>query len=227
MIAPIEGYPITGAIWYQGESNAGEAPAYHSLFSAMIQDWRTRWGQGDFPFLFVQLAAYMQKRDEPGESNWAALREAQLETLDLPATGMAVTIDIGDAEDIHPRNKHDVGKRLGLAARKIAYDQDLIHSGPIHRDYEVAGHEMVLFFDHVGSGLTVPAGQPLSGFTIAGMDREFQWAEARIEEDRVIVWSDRVYNPVAVRYAWADNPTSNLYNREGLPASPFRTDDWK
>jgi sialate O-acetylesterase len=226
MIAPIAGYTLEGAIWYQGESNASEAHAYRSLFPVMIQDWRIRWREGGFPFLFVQLANWRERKPEPVSSDWAELREAQLMTLALPDTGMAVTIDIGEADDIHPRNKQDVGKRLALAARKVAYGEDIVYSGPLYRSMEVKGSEVILSFDHVGRGLQVDGGGELRGFALAGEDRQFAWAEARIEGDRVRVRSDLVPAPVAVRYGWADNPECNLVNREGLPASPFRTDTW-
>jgi sialate O-acetylesterase len=226
MIAPIAGYTLKGAIWYQGESNASRAHAYRTLFPTMIQDWRVRWREGHFPFLFVQLANWRARKPQPAASDWAELREAQLMTLALPDTGMAVTIDIGEADDIHPRNKQDVGERLALAARKLAYGENLVYSGPVYRSMEVRGGEIVLSFDHVGSGLAARGGGELTGFTVAGEDRQFAWAEAWIEGDRVIVSSDLVPDPAAVRYAWADNPDCNLTNREGLPASPFRTDTW-
>jgi sialate O-acetylesterase len=226
MIAPIAGYTLKGAIWYQGESNAGRAFAYRTLFPTMIQDWRVRWREGSWPFLFVQLANWRARKPQPAASDWAELREAQLMTLALPDTGMAVTIDIGEADDIHPRNKQDVGERLALAARRIAYGEDLVYSGPLYRSMEVHGREAFLSFDHVGSGLATGGGGELTGFAVAGEDRQFAWAEARIEGDRVIVSSDLVPSPVAVRYAWADNPECSLINREGLPASPFRTDTW-
>jgi sialate O-acetylesterase len=230
MIYPLLDYPIAGAIWYQGESNAGPEDAfeYRSQFQTMIEQWRGEWGVGDFPFLFVQLANYMEPRDEPVESSWALLRESQSEALVLPNTGEAVIIDIGETFDIHPRNKQDVGLRLSLAARKVKYGEDIIHSGPRLAAHEVRDGRVYLAFDHVGSGLVLrdlPDG--VSGFAIAGPDREFVWAEARLEGDRVVVFSPEIADPVAVRYAWADNPVgANLYNQEGLPASPFRTDDW-
>ncbi len=226
MIAPIVPYAIQGAIWYQGESNAGRAFEYRILFPAMIQDWREAWAQGDFPFLFVQLANFMAVKPEPGESAWAELREAQTMTLSLPKTGMAVAIDIGDANDIHPRNKQDVGKRLALNALAIAYGKKVVYSGPIYERMKREGNAIRLYFKHVDGGLTTPNGEPLKGFAIAGADRKFVWAEARIEGNTVVVSSPQVPEPVAVRYAWADNPVCNLYNRAGLPASPFRTDDW-
>lgn len=194
----------------------------------MIRDWRARWGQGDFPFLFVQLANFMEARPRPSESNWALLREAQLEALALPNTGMAVAIDIGEWNDIHPLNKKDVGKRLALAARRVAYgEKEAVHSGPIYRSMKAEGSKIVLSFCNIGSGLEAGGGNELRHFAIAGADRRFTWAEARIEKDKVVVWSEEVPEPVAVRYAWADNPAgANLYNKEGLPASPFRTDRW-
>jgi len=226
MIAPIAGYGLKGAIWYQGESNAGRAHAYRTLFPTMIQDWRVRWREGHFPFLFVQLANWRDRKPQPAASDWAELREAQLLTLALPDTGMAVTIDIGEADDIHPRNKQDVGTRLALAARRIAYGEDLVYSGPLYRSMEVRGDEVALSFDHVGTGLSTRDGEKLTGFAVAGEDRQFAWAEARIEGHQVLVRADLVPAPVAVRYGWADNPDCNLVNREGLPASPFRTDTW-
>lgn len=225
MIAPLIPYGIRGAIWYQGESNAGRACQYRELFPKMIEDWRVRWGQGYFPFLFVQLANYTAVLDEPGESNWAELREAQLMTLDYPNTGQAVTIDIGEADDIHPRNKQDVGVRLALAARKIAYGQDIVYSGPIYESMQIKENEIHLTFDHIGNGLEA-RGDQLLGFAIAGKDRNFVWADAKIVGDKVVVSSPRVPEPVAVRYGWANNPVCNLFNKQGLPASPFRTDDF-
>lgn len=228
MISPLLNYRIKGVIWYQGESNAGRPEEYKELFPALIRDWRARWGQGDFPFLFVQLANFMEARPRPSESNWALLREAQLEALALPNTGMAVAIDIGEWNDIHPLNKKDVGKRLALAARRVAYgEKEAVHSGPIYRSMKAEGSKIVLSFCNIGSGLEAGGGNELRHFAIAGADRRFTWAEARIEKDKVVVWSEEVPEPVAVRYAWADNPAgANLYNKEGLPASPFRTDRW-
>lgn len=227
MIAPLLNYRIKGVIWYQGESNAGRPQEYKTLFPALIQNWRALWKQGDFPFLFVQLANFMEARSEPCESDWAMLREAQLQTLSLPNTGMAVTIDIGEWNDIHPLNKKDVGKRLALAARKVAYEENVVHSGPVYESMKIEGDRIVLSFKNIGGGLVSKGGENLKHFAIAGADRQFAWAEAKIEGEKVIVWSDKVARPVAVRYAWADNPEgANLYNKEGLPASPFRTDDW-
>jgi len=225
MIQPVVGYAIRGVIWYQGESNAGRAYEYRTLFPAMIENWRQAWGQGDFPFLFVQLANFMDTKPEPGESAWAELREAQLMALRLPNTGMATIIDIGDAKDIHPKNKQEVGRRLALWAEATTYGKRQEYSGPLYRSMEVEGDAIRLHFDHTGGGLKAK-GKALTGFAIAGEDRRFVWAQARIEGDTVIVRSSQVAKPVAVRYGWADNPVCNLYNGAGLPASPFRTDDW-
>jgi len=228
MINPIVPYGIKGVIWYQGETNASRAYQYRSLFPIMIKDWRKQWGQGDFPFLFVQLANYHAPVKEPGESEWGELREAQSMTLSLPNTGMAVAIDIGEADNIHPVNKQDVGKRLALAAQKIAYNQDIVYSGPIYESMEIEGNKIRIEFEHRGSGLIAQGnGGILQSFAIAGEDRKFEWAQAVIEDNTVVVYSEKVEKPVAVRYAWADNPEdANLYNKEGLPASPFRTDNW-
>jgi len=225
MIAPLIPYGIGGVIWYQGESNAGRAYQYRKLFGGMIKNWRNDWGQGDFPFLFVQLANFMAVNPEPSESAWAELREAQLMTLALPKTGMAVIIDIGEANDVHPKNKQDVGKRLALWALAGSYGKKLEYCGPIYKSMRVEGNKIILHFDHVGGGLVAGGGGPLKGFAIAGADRKFVWADAKVVGDTVVVSSDKVSEQVAVRYAWADNPVCNLYNKEGLPASPFRTDD--
>ena len=228
MISPLLNYQVKGAIWYQGESNAGRPAEYRELLATLIRDWRAKWNQGDFPFIFVQLPNFMEIKKEPSESNWALLREAQLKTLALPNTGMAVTIDIGEWNDIHPLNKKDVGKRLALAALNVAYgDKNLVYSGPIYRSMTAKGNRITLSFEHTAGGLIVKRQQGPGAFAIAGADKKFVWAHAAIENDKVVVWSEKVQEPVAVRYAWADNPEgANLYNREGLPASPFRTDDW-
>jgi len=224
MIVPILPYGIRGAIWYQGESNAWRAYQYRTLFPAMIKNWRDAWHQGDFPFLFVQLANYMQSEPQPVESDWAELREAQLMTLSVPNTGMAVTIDIGEP-DIHPKNKQDVGKRLALWALAKTYGKNIVYSGPIYKSMKVDGNKAILTFDNVGSGL-MAKGDSLKGFAIAGADKKFVWADAKIEGDTVVASSDKVVSPASVRYAWAINPVCNLYNKEGLPATPFRTDTW-
>jgi sialate O-acetylesterase len=228
MIYPLLPYPIKGALWYQGESNAGDRDAfvYRDQFRQMITGWRQDWGVGDFPFLYVQLANFMAPDSLPAESGWAMLRESQSAALTLPHTAQAVIIDLGEAEDIHPRNKQDVGLRLSLAARKVAYGEDLVWSGPVYRHHTVRAGQMVLTFDHVGSGL-VAKGGVLQGFAIAGADRRFVWAQARLEGNTVVVWHEAIPDPQAVRYAWGNNPDkASLYNREGLPASPFRTDTW-
>lgn len=235
MIHPLLQFPIAGAIWYQGESNAypEQAYEYRDLFKTMISDWRARWNSGrsdgaprDFPFLWVQLANYMAPSDEPGESDWAMLRESQAAALEMPNTGQAVAIDVGEADDIHPRNKQAVGRRLAQSARAVAYGHDVAPSGPQYVGHAVRDGQIVLAFANVGGGLRARGGD-LGGFAIAGPDGEFVWANAKIEGETVVVWSDRVDDPLAVRYAWADNPDrANLYNREGLPAVPFRTDDW-
>ncbi|HUU09711.1 MAG TPA: sialate O-acetylesterase [Phycisphaerae bacterium] len=225
MLAPLIPYRIAGAIWYQGETNAGRAYQYRVIFPAMIKDWWTHWGQGEFPFLFVQLANFMARKDQPADSAWAELREAQSMTLALPKTGQAVIIDIGDARDIHPKNKQDVGKRLALAAEKIAYGKDIVYSGPVYDSMAVEGDKVRLKFKHVGGGL-VAQGGTLKGFAVAGEDKKFAWADATIDGPCVVVANKDVAKPVAVRYAWADNPECNLYNKESLPASPFRTDEW-
>jgi len=226
MIAPLIPYAIQGAIWYQGESNAGRAYQYRKLFPAMIESWRENWDQGRFPFLFVQLANFRQTEDEPAESDWAELREAQTMTLESPNTGMAVIIDIGEANDIHPKNKQDVGKRLALWALAKTYGHKIVYSGPLYKSMEARNGKITLRFDHTGGGLVAQGEEPLKGFAIAGADRKFVWADAQIKGNTVVVKSDAIAEPVAVRYAWAINPVCNLYNKAGLPASPFRTDTW-
>jgi sialate O-acetylesterase len=224
MIAPLVPFAIRGAIWYQGESNAGRAYQYRTLFPIMIRNWRTAWGQ-EFPFYFVQLANWHASKAQPDESDWAELREAQTMTLREPQTGMAVIIDIGDENDIHPRNKLDVGRRLAAWALAGTYGQKVIPSGPLFDKYTIEGDKVRIRFKY-GSGLKTIDGGPVKGFAIAGEDHRFVWADARIDGDTVIVSSPTVPKPVAVRYGWADNPIANLYNNAGLPASPFRTDDW-
>ncbi len=226
MIHPLLHFPITGAIWYQGESNASRAYQYRRLFPAMIQDWRIRWNQGDFPFYFVQLANFKPRKRLPADSAWAELREAQTMALRLPNTGMAVIIDIGMADDIHPKNKQDVGRRLAYNALAQHYGKKTVPCGPLYRSMVVNKDRVVLSFDCIGRGLRIRGGGELKGFAIAGKDRKFVWAKAKLQNNKVVVWSDKVSLPVAVRYAWADNPECNLYNNEDLPASPFRTDDW-
>lgn len=228
MIRPLLSFPVTGFLWYQGESNAGnaeDAGRYAMQFQSLISSWRSAWGNDTAPFLFVSLVGFRAAPLEPGDSNWALMRESQSAALALPNVGQAITIDIGEADDIHPRNKQDVGLRLALAARRLAYEEDLVYSGPIYRDHVVEGDRVILSFDHTGSGLVARGSSQPGGFSIAGADRRFVWADARIDGDTVVVSSDSIETPVAVRYAWADNPDrANLYNEEGLPAAPFRTD---
>ena len=225
-IAPLIPFGIKGVIWYQGEGNAGRAFQYRTLFPLMIEDWRTRWRQGYFPFLFVQLPGYYSDQYQ-NEYEWAELREAQLLTLLYPNTGMVVTIDLDEKDNLHPTNKEDVGKRLALAARKIAYNEDLVYSGPIYKSMRIEGKAIRISFTNTGSGLISINTQPLVGFEIAGEDMKFYKADASIAENEVVVFSAEVSSPVAVRYAWANSPVINLKNKEGLPSSPFRTDTWK
>jgi sialate O-acetylesterase len=226
MIAPLIPYAIRGVIWYQGESNAGRAYEYRILFPTMIASWRANWGQGDFPFLFVQLAPFMKIEPQPSESAWAELREAQLLTLKAsPNTAMAVVTDLGDENDIHPKQKAPVGERLALAARALAYGEKIVYSGPLYASMKVEDNRIILRFRHTGSGLVARGGR-LQGFTICGEDHTFVHAEAEIQGNTVVVHSPQVPFPVAVRYGWANYPVVNLYNKEGLPASPFRTDDF-
>lgn len=227
MIAPLTNYQIKGVIWYQGESNTRNPIEYDQLFPALIRNWRQQWKQGDFPFLFVQLPNFMEASDLPSESNWARLREAQFKALSETNTAMAVIIDVGEWNDIHPLNKKDVGKRLALGAQKLAYGKkDITYSGPVYKSMQIRKNKIVLSFDHIGNGLVSRDGK-LREFAIAGVDKQFVWAKARIKGSKIIVRNKKVKNPVAVRYAWAHNPQgANLYNEEGLPASPFRTDDW-
>ncbi|WP_247237168.1 sialate O-acetylesterase [Telluribacter sp. SYSU D00476] len=228
MIAPLVPYTIAGALWYQGETNAGRAQQYRQSFPLLINSWRQDWGYG-FPFLFVQLANFGPNQSSNDGSDWAELREAQAMTLRLPKTGMAVTTDIGNPDDIHPTNKQDVGKRLALSALKVAYGQDLVYSGPTYKDVQFSNGQAILNFDNVGGGLTTKDKYGyLKGFEIAGADKKFYYASARIEGTTVVVSHPQVPTPVAVRYGWSNSPTdANLYNAEGLPASPFRTDTWK
>lgn len=252
MIAPLIPYAIKGAIWYQGESNAERAYQYRTLFTDMVRNWRKDWGQGEFPFLQVQLAPFKAIKKEPAESSWAELREAQvLATRTLKNCGIAVITDLGDEKDIHPKWKQPVGERLALAARAIAYGENLVYSGPAYRSMKVKGDKAILSFDHVGEGISArplpnakdtEAGltfsvakgtlsATLAGFSIAGADRKFVWADAKIEGEKVVVSSPQVPKPAAVRYGWADFPVVNLWCVGGLgsyvlPASPFRTDDW-
>jgi sialate O-acetylesterase len=248
MIHPLVPYAIKGVIWYQGESNVGRAYQYRQAFPLLIQDWRARWNQPDLPFYFCQLASMGGKSAQPGDTNWAELREAQSLTLALPHTGQAVLIDVGEANDIHPRNKQDVGARLAALALAQTYGKSVPFSGPVYKSMKIDGGKIALSFQHVGRGLAArplppsydvnsstgetaplvrntPASE-LEGFAICGADRKWVWADAKIAGDQVVVSSSHVSAPVAVRYGWAMNPTCNLTNDSGLPASPFRTDDF-
>jgi sialate O-acetylesterase len=223
MIAPLVPYALRGAIWYQGESNVGTRQLYPALQKALIEDWRARWNR-DFSFHFVQLAPYQKPKPEPADSSLATMREAQATALSLPKTGMAVTLDLGEEKDIHPRNKQDVGKRLALLALKNDYGKNLPSRGPVFKTAEIEDGRIVLHFDTSDGALVAKDGL-LKQFAIAGDDRKFVWAEAGIEGDTVIVSNPAVPRPVHVRYAWADNPEgANLFNSAGLPAAPFRTD---
>jgi len=248
MVHPILPYAIRGVLWYQGESNTGNASLYRTSFPLLIQDWRRQWQQGDFPFYFCQLANYRPKTNRPGESVWAELREAQAKTLSVPNTGMAVLIDTGESEDIHPQSKQIAGDRLAKIALAKTYGREVVHSGPLYTSMKIEGSAIRLSFDHLGGGLVakeVPAtydvmrkagktaplvrNRPhsqLEGFAICGADKKWVWADAKIDGDTVLVSSTQVPAPIAVRYAWSDNPTCNLYNTADLPASPFRTDDF-
>jgi sialate O-acetylesterase len=226
MIAPLIPYAIKGAIWYQGESNASRAHQYRRLFPDMIRNWRADWGHDNLTFLLVQLAPFKDIKSQPGDSDWAELREAQaLATQTLPKVGMAVITDVGDQKDIHPKKKEPVGARLALAARAIAYGEDVVFSGPTFKSVRFNGGKATLSFQHVGRGLEARDGE-LKGFALAGEDRKFVWAKAEIRGDRVVVSSPEVAKPLAVRFGWADYPVVNLWNKDGLPASPFRTDDF-
>jgi sialate O-acetylesterase len=223
MMAPLTRYTIRGFLWYQGEANTGRANEYAKLQPAMIADWRHQWKEGDIPFLFVQLPGFGDYNYLPSESGWAELREAQARSLTVPNTAMAVAIDLGEWNDLHPDRKKEVGDRLALAAEKLVYGGNVVGSGPTCRWSTAEGHKMVLRFDDIGSGLITSDGEDPQEFAIAGADRKFVWANARIDGDKVIVWSDDVKDPKYVRYAWADDPVNpNLYNKEGLPAVPFR-----
>jgi sialate O-acetylesterase len=230
MIHPLIPFAIKGAIWYQGESNAERAKQYRRVFPDLIKDWRAHWNQGDFPFLFVQLANFKKSDSIPVESDWAELREAQTMTLALPNTGMAVTTDVGEALDIHPKNKQTVGLRLALAGLKVAYQKDIVYTGPVYQSMNVEGNKVTLTFDQTGSGIKIKDKYGyLKGFAIAGEDHQFHWATGKITGVNTLqISSSEVQYPVAVRYAWSNNPEdANLYNSADLPASSFRTDNWK
>ncbi|WP_255496042.1 sialate O-acetylesterase [Mucilaginibacter sp. FT3.2] len=227
MVAPAINYTIKGMLWYQGESNADKPAGYGELLTALVTNWRQQWQQGNLPFIYAQLPNFNEVQYLPTESNWALIREGQLKALSQPNTGMAITIDAGEWNDIHPLDKKDVGERLARAAEHIAYgEKGVVASGPIFQSALVQGNNIAISFKNIGEGLIAHDGDELEQFAIAGANKKFIWAKAKIEGDKVIVWSDEVPNPLYVRYAWADNPEeANLYNKEGLPASPFRTDN--
>ena len=226
MIAPITNYTIRGFVWYQGESNTGRSNEYAKLQPAMIADWRSRWKEGNIPFLFVQLPGFMDYHYLPSESQWAAFREAQAKSLSVPNTAMAVAIDAGEWNDIHPDRKKLVGDRLALAAEKIAYGEQIVYSGPVYQSADIEGDKIIISFRNTGSGLTTSDGEAPEEFAIAGEDKKFVWATARIEGDKIVLSASGLPNPKYVRYAWADDPVNpNMVNKEGLPAAPFRTDE--
>jgi len=234
MIRPLMRLRVRGVVWYQGESNGTRGYQYRKLFPALIRDWQTNWRQARLPFLFVQLASYGNIYNPPrppappgNTAWWAELREAQSMTAAaVPDTGMAVTIDIGDGQSIHPANKQDVGKRLALIALAKVHGRDVVHSGPVYESMAIEGARVRLRFNETHGGLTAGGDEKLVGFAVAGEDRKFAWANAAVEDDTIVVWADEAAEPVAVRYGWATNAACNLYNAAGLPASPFRTDDW-
>jgi sialate O-acetylesterase len=228
MIAPLIPYAIRGAIWYQGENNSrGEfARIYATQLPLLIQDWRQRWDQGPFPFAWVQLPNFKKPTADPGAvSDWSVMRESMLRSLTVPNTGMAITIDVGDEANIHPRDKQTVGRRLALWARAKVYGEPIPFSGPLPAGHQIKDGAIMVNFTHADRGLVARGGE-LKGFAIAGADQKWVWAQAKIEGSQVTVLSPEVKSPVAVRYAWADNPDCNLYSGAGLPASPFRTDNW-
>jgi len=224
MIAPLINFTAKGFLWYQGEANTGNPGNYDKLLTALINDWRNKWNLPAAPFLFVQLANFMDYTYLPVESNWATLRNAQRKVLSVPNTGMVVITDCGEWNDIHPLNKKDVGERLALQARKIAYNENIVASGPLFDRAEKNSESITVYFKDAGSGLITNDGEPLRYFAIAGADKKFVWAQAKIEGEKIIVWSEQLKNPRYVRYNWADNPDGNLYNKEGLPASAFENE---
>ena len=222
MLAPVTPYTVKGFLWYQGESNTGRSTEYAKLEPAMIADWRNKWGEGDLPFLYVQLPGFGDYNYLPSESQWAELRDAQTTSLSVPNTAMAVAIDLGEWNDLHPDRKKDVGDRLALAAEKLVYGMDIVASGPSYRSSTTEGNKIIVQFDNTGGGLVTSDGEDPQEFAIAGADKKFVWANARIEGDKIVVWNDAIKDPKFVRYAWADEPVNpNLYNKEGLPACPF------
>jgi len=230
MINPLIPYAFQGVLWYQGESNAWRAYQYRKAFPLLINDWRKKWGRGDFPFYFVQLSSYdILKGNSNNGSMWAELREAQTMTLSLPNTGMCVTTDIGNPKDVHPTNKQDVGKRLAAIALKNVYNKNIVCSGPSFKSMEIQGNKIIATFENTGSGLSTSDKYGyVKGFEIAGSDQIFYYAKAQIVNNKVVIYNENVPNPVAIHLGWADDASDdNLYNKEGFPAVPFRTDEWK
>ena len=225
MVAPAIQYTIKGILWNQGESNCSNPEHYAEYLTALIKDWRTKWNEGEIPFLYTQMANFGDVEYSPSESNWAQMRQYQLEAMSVPNTGMAVTIDAGEWNDLHPLNKKVVGERLALWAEKLAYgSSEPDYSGPVYQSFKIEGNKIILSFNHTGNGLVVKGGGELYYFSIAGADKKYIWAKAKIDGDKIIVWNDEIPNPASVRYAWANNPEgANLYNKKGLPASPFET----
>ncbi len=225
MVAPAIHYAIKGFLWNQGESNISNPGNYDNYLIALINDWRSKWNEGEIPFLYAQLPGFGDVEYSPSESNWAQMRQYQLNALTTPNTGMAVTIDAGEWNNLHPLDKKDVGERLALWAEHLCYGStDPDFSGPVYRSSKIEGNKIILSFTHTGGGLTIKGGGDLYYFSIAGADKKFVWAKAKIDGDKITVWNDEVPNPAVVRYAWADNPEgANLYNKKGLPASPFET----
>jgi len=225
MVAPLINYKIKGFVWYQGESNTGKAEEYTQLQTALIHDWRNKWNK-DMPFIFAQLPGFMEYRYLPSESQWALFREAQAKTLSIPKTAMAVAIDLGEWNDIHPDRKKEVGERLALAAENIAYGKKLVYTGPVFKSYTIKGNKIIISFENADTGLSTSDSEAPEEFAIAGANKKFVWAKAKIEGSKIVVWSDEITDPMYVRYAWADNPVNpNLVNTEKLPAAPFRTDN--
>ncbi len=227
MIAPLTAYGIKGVLWYQGETDTKRSFEYQKLLPAMIKGWRSQWKQEKLPFIYVQLPNFGSVNTSPTESGWAELREAQAMALSLPETGMAITLDIGEKGNIHPLNKADVGKRLALVAQHVVYKAPIVYSGPLYKEMQIKGNKIIISFSNLGRGLQTKDGENLKNFAIAAADQKFVWAKAKIEGNKIVVWSDEISLPAAVRYAWADSPEGiNLYNKEGLPAAGFRTDNW-
>jgi sialate O-acetylesterase len=231
MIHPIIDYPVKGVIWYQGESNTRnmqEAFDYRYLLRTLISDWSTLWGYESMPFYYVSLANFRASKDQPSNDGWAVIRESMSDVLEMPYTGQAIITDIGNAGDIHPRNKEDVGKRLALPVRKQIYGEDVVGGSPEYLSHEVSGDKIVVSFRQMGSGLKLKDKYGyVKGFSIAGADGNFVWAKGILEGDKVTLWNEAIKNPVAVRYAWETNPAdANLFSKDGLPVTPFRTDDW-